>query len=137
MTRLGKVFGLLAVVLLVGWLVAADEKKAGDDKTDSAPRAKGTLPQGWKSLGLTDAQKATIYTIQANYRGKIEDLEQKIRDLRAQERAEELKVLTDAQKARLKEIAEEKVSGDVSKKDAASTNDSKKDDSKKDDSKKP
>jgi hypothetical protein len=125
--------GLLAVVLLVGWLVAADEKKATDDKTSTGAAAKGQLPQGWKSLGLTDSQKATIYTIQGNYRGRIEELEQKIRDLKSQERAEELKVLTDAQKARLKEIAEEKI-GDVKtpaapdpiKKDGAGTDNSKK-----------
>ena len=128
MTRTRNLFGLLAVLLLVGWLVAADDKKTTDDKTDTGGHAKGQLPPGWKGLGLTDAQKASIYTIQSNYRGKIEELEQKIHDLKAQERAEELKVLTDAQKARLKEIAEEKATGDVTKKD---------DTTKKDDSKKP
>ena len=142
MTRVRNLFGLLAVLVLVGLLVAADEKKATDDKTDTTPRPKGQLPQGWKSIGLTDAQKTQIYTIQSNYRSKIDELEQKIRDLRQQERAEELKVLTDAQRARLKEIVEEKVSGDVSKKDAPTTDTPKKDATttdtpKKDDSKKP
>ena len=141
MTRVRNLFGLLAVLVLVGWLVAADEKKATDDKTDTSSHPKGQLPQGWKSIGLTDAQKTQIYTIQSNYRSKIDELEQKIRELRQQERAEELKVLTDAQRARLKEIVEEKVTGDVSKKDT--TTDAPKKDAtttdvpKKDDSKKP
>jgi hypothetical protein len=125
MMRTRNLVGLLAALLLVGWLVAADEKKTTEDKTSTGAPAKGQLPQGWKSLGLTDTQKATIYTIQSNYRGKIEELEQKIRDLKAQERAEELKVLTDAQKARLKEIAEEKI-GDVPKKDDSPKDDAKK-----------
>jgi Spy/CpxP family protein refolding chaperone len=134
MTRIRNLFALLAILVLVGWLAAADDKKA-DDKTDTAPRAKGTLPQGWKGLGLTDSQKSQIYTIQSNYRGKIEELEQKIRELRQQERAEALKVLTDAQKARLKEIGEEKFATDVPKKDDskkdAATSDPKKDEVKK------
>jgi Spy/CpxP family protein refolding chaperone len=126
MTRMRNLVGLLAVLLLVGWLVAADEKKATDDKTNTGAPAKGQLPQGWKGLGLTDSQKSQIYTIQTNYRGRIEELEQKIRDLKAQERSEELKVLTDAQKARLKEIVEEKVSGDTPKKDDSPKDDTKK-----------
>jgi hypothetical protein len=131
MIRVRNLCGPLAVLVLVGWLVAADEKKATDDKTDTSSHPKGQLPPGWKSIGLTDSQKAQLYTIQGNYRSKIDDLEQKIRELRQQERAEELKVLTDAQKARLKEIVEEKVTGDVSKKDATTTDASKKDDAKK------
>ena len=131
MNRIRNLFGLLAVLCLVGWLVAADDKKAGDAKTDSTQRARGHLPQGWKQLGLTDEQKEHIYKVQADYQGKIEELEQKIRELRQQEWADEVKVLTDVQRARLKEIAEEKVSGDASKKDATTTDTTKKDDSKK------
>ena len=142
MTRVRNLCGLLAILALVGWLVAADEKKATDDKTDTSSHPKGQLPPGWKSIGLTDSQKAQIYTIQSNYRSKIDELEQKIRELRQQQRAEELKVLTDGQRARLKEIAEEKVTGDVPKKDTATTDAPKKDATttdapKKDDSKKP
>ena len=115
---------LVGVALVAGALVAGDTPKA-DDKT---PAPKGQLPAGWKKLGLTDEQTKAIYKIQGDYRPKIEELEQKIKDLRAEELVKEVAVLTDAQKARLKEIAEEKIPLDPPKKD-----DPKKDDPKKDD----
>jgi Spy/CpxP family protein refolding chaperone len=132
--------GLLTVLFLVGWLVAADDKKPTDepkDTTTSTSKAKGQLPQGWKKLGLTDSQVQDIYKIHSKYRTKIDELEQQIRELRQLERTEEYKVLTDAQKARLKELGEEKFTGEVSKKDDTKKDDSKKDESKKDEPKKP
>jgi hypothetical protein len=134
MARVRNLCGLLAVLVLVGWLVAADDPKKPDEPKDVTPpaKAKGKLPTGWKKLGLTDAQAQDVYKISAKYQARIEDLEQQVRELRQQQRAEEYRVLTDAQKARLKEIGEEKFSGDVTKKA-----DPKKDEPKKDDTKKP
>ena len=40
----------------------------------------------------------------ATYKAKIDDLEQKIKDLKAEEKLEREKVLTDDQKARLKQL---------------------------------
>jgi Spy/CpxP family protein refolding chaperone len=95
----------------------------GDDtKKDPAPppKAKGTLPAGWRQLGLTDQQKDKIYKIEAEYRGKIDVLEQKIKELRKEQRDELVKVLTDAQKARLKEIREARDGKDTEPKKAES-----------------
>jgi hypothetical protein len=131
MTRLRNACGLLAVLFLVGWLVAADDKKAGDEPKAPAPRAKGQLPPGFKKLGLSDGQVQKVYLIQAAYKAKVDELDQKIRELKHQQRVEEYQVLTDAQKARLKELGEEKYFGDVKKVEV------KKDDPKKDDPKKP
>jgi Spy/CpxP family protein refolding chaperone len=135
MNRVRNLFGLLAVLVLAGWLAADDTKKAEEPK-DTPAKTKGTLPPGWKKLGLTDAQIQDIYKVHTKYRTKIDELEQQVRELRQQERTEEYKLLTDAQKARLKELGEEKFTGDVAKKDDPKKDDPKKDDTKKDDTKK-
>ena len=75
-----------------------------------APTPKGHLLPGWKQLGLTDEQRTKLYAVEAKYGEQIADLERQVKELKTKQRAEELAVLTDAQKARLKELAEEKVS---------------------------
>lgn len=77
---------------------------------------RGTLPPGWSKLGLTDAQATEVRRIRADTKHKADALEQQLRDLRAAERKQLLAVLSDAQKARLKEIAQEKA-GEVPAKD--------------------
>ena len=57
---------------------------------------------------MTDEQKTKVYKVQTDYSNKIADLQKQIKDLRAQEQQDLLKVLTDAQKLRLKEIQAEK-----------------------------
>jgi Spy/CpxP family protein refolding chaperone len=73
---------------------------------DTRAKAKGQLPANWKKLGLTEIQRDKIYSIQADFRPKIKALEVQLKNLRQEERREMEKVLTDAQKARLKEIVE-------------------------------
>jgi hypothetical protein len=95
--------GLLVLGLFAGsWVVAADK-----DTT----KAKGTLPAKWSKLGLSDEQKEKIYTSQAKYRAQIDELRAQIRKLQKQELGELEAVLTDAQKARLREILVEKAPG--------------------------
>jgi hypothetical protein len=67
-------------------------------------------------LGLSEEQKQKVYTTRADYRAKIGALEQQIDKLKAQEQAELLKILTDAQKARLREILVGKVPPEPEKK---------------------
>jgi Spy/CpxP family protein refolding chaperone len=98
--RLALCLGLLVVLFMSGGFLVGDDKKP-DDKD---PKAKGTLPTNWKKLGLDDSQIQKIYKIETNYRTKIDVLKQQIEDLRAEEKVEMEKVLTDAQKARLKEL---------------------------------
>ncbi len=88
-------------VLVVGGLALAQE----------GGKAKGTLPQHWSKLGLTDKQKQEVYSIQTEFRTKIEDLQRQIEKLRKEEQAALGKVLDDKQKARLREILIEKVPG--------------------------
>jgi hypothetical protein len=132
MTR-ARLMGLVALALATGWLMAADEPKK--DPAPAAPAAKGNLPPGWKKLGLSDDQAAKIKQISGDYRAKIDALEQQVKQLKEQELAEEVKVLTDAQKARLKEIAEEKIPGEFKKIQPSLNPDPNKDDPKKDDKK--
>jgi hypothetical protein len=95
----------IAVILLgSSWLMADDPKTTG--------KAKGSLPANWGKLGLSDDQKKQVYSIEGEYRTKIEELQMKIDDLKKKQKAELTKVLTVAQKARLKEILASKA-GDV------------------------
>jgi Spy/CpxP family protein refolding chaperone len=135
MLRASGLLGVLAMLLLVSWLMAADSK-TDTDKKDPDPKAKGTLRPNWKKLGLTDDQTQKIYKVQSDYRAKIDVLEQQIKDLRQQELTDQVKVLTEAQKARLKELGEFKDPTDPAKTDPAKTDPDKKDDVKKDDTKK-
>jgi hypothetical protein len=102
MTRHAVLGGLLVFALVVGAGWSQDPKKPADDKKDPTP--KGTLPANWKKLGLTDDQVKKVYKIQSDYRTKIDTLQQQISDLKQKEKTDMEGVLTDAQKARLKEL---------------------------------
>ncbi len=100
--------GVLAVALFGGGMLFGDDPKA---------KGQGKLPANWAKLGLSDDQKRQVYTIQAEYKSKIDDLQSQIDQLRRKERSEINRVLTDAQRARLREIIAEKAgAGDDSKK---------------------
>jgi hypothetical protein len=93
---------LAAVLLAGGWLLG--QTKPADDSTPTPTKLRGVLPPNFKKLGLTDEQTRHIYRIRGTYGAKIDVLVQQIRDLRAEEMGEIEKILTDAQKARLKEL---------------------------------
>jgi len=86
---------VLTVALIGGGMLFGDDPK---------PRGQGRLPANWSKLGLSDDQKRQIYSIEADYKTRIDDLQAQIDQLRKKERSEMNKVLTSAQKARLKEI---------------------------------
>jgi Spy/CpxP family protein refolding chaperone len=88
-----------------------DPAKTDPAKPTTTVRARGTLPQNWKQLGLTDEQKQKVYQIQTEFREKIDVLQKQVSDLRTAERKELDTVLTDPQRARLKEIVGGKVPG--------------------------
>lgn len=109
MTRFRLVLGVLAVAfVLAGWSLGDDKKTTTADDKKEPPRLKGQLPANWKKLGLTDEQTQKVYKIQGEYDAKIDALEAQIRKLKQDEKGDLMKVLTDAQKARLKEINEGK-----------------------------
>jgi hypothetical protein len=113
MTRIGAMLSVMAIVLMAGgWLMGDDAKK-----DQPPPRVRGSLPPNFSKLGLTDAQKQEVYALQGEYGAKIAALQKEISDLRKKERAAIEKVLTDAQKARLREIVAEKAPKDDKKPD--------------------
>ncbi len=96
MRRLRGAICLLALALLVsGGLHAQDKKDA---------KIKGVRPANWAKLGLTDEQKQKVYQAQAEHKEKIAELQKQIDDLKAKEKADLEKLLTDEQKKRFKDI---------------------------------
>ena len=105
MSRRIALTALFAVALLgSGWLMADDAKISS--------KGKGSLPANWGKLGLSDDQKKQIYSIIGEYRAKIDALQVQIDDMKRKEKADLTKVLTPAQKARLKEILASKAGAD-------------------------
>jgi hypothetical protein len=100
MERLTKLMGLgiLGLTLIVGAGISGDAKK---DKDKEPTKGKTpNLPAGLsKTVKLSKDQIAKIHSIQIEYRDKIDELDKKIKELKAQEKAEWIKVLTDDQRA--------------------------------------
>jgi len=93
---------LLGLALAVSGVASQD--KTDKDKGDPKPpdtKKKGQLPQGWKNLNLSKDQVQKIYDVQGDYKSKIKKLENDIKELRAKEHLDMVKVLTDSQKAEL------------------------------------
>jgi hypothetical protein len=103
----------LVVVLvagLAGLALAQDTKKPDAPKTETPPvRVQRALPANWNKLGLTSDQKDAIYKAQAEYGAKIAALRKQIAELQKEQRTAMEKVLTEAQKTRLRELATEKL----------------------------
>jgi hypothetical protein len=114
MFRTRVLVGLIVAAFMCSAFVSGDEPPKKDPPP---PKVKGTLPQGWSKLGLTDQQKQDVYRTEAEYRAKIDVLEAQIKDLRKQRNAALQKILTEGQKTRLKEILAEKAGGETSSKD--------------------
>ena len=63
-----------------------------------------------------EAQKQKVFATRAEYQTKIDELKKQIRDLEMKQREDLQKILTEAQKARLREVLAER-SGTPSKDD--------------------
>src|SRR3954469_20784253 len=116
MSKLRVVFlGAAMFLLSTPWPAGQDKKDSDKDPAKSgepAAKAKGQLPTYWKQLGLSDDQKKKVYEVQTSFRARLEALDKQVKELRDQERKELEKVLTDAQKARLREIITSKSPAD-------------------------
>lgn len=78
--------------------VKADAKaKAGKRASDPSRR----VPNYFGQLGLTEAQRESIYKVQAKHQPRIDALEKQVADLRAESLRECEAVLTPAQKKAL------------------------------------
>ena len=82
--------------------------KDGKDVKEPTGKAKGQLPTYWGQLGLTDAQKQSIYKVNGKYNEDIDKLEAQIKELKAKMSEERTKILTVEQKKRLEEIIKTK-----------------------------
>jgi Spy/CpxP family protein refolding chaperone len=118
-----RAFLFAAPALAVGAAVARADDPKPADKDAPAPKGKGQLPPGWKKLGLTDEQLRKVYAVETKYRGQIDELTAKIAELKKQQRAELLALLTPAQRERLKEVAEARAGVDEPKKEPAPSKD--------------
>jgi len=94
-------FPVLILALLAGVVYFASGPSLAQK---DGPAPKGFLPANWKKIGLSDDQVKTIYKIQAGYDTKIDALKAQIDALKKEEKTELEKVLTPAQKEKLKEI---------------------------------
>lgn len=81
-----------------------EKSKSGSSSKEKESKARGVLPQHFRQLGLSDEQRQTIYKIQNDYSDKIDDLQKKIDDMKAERNSKYLKSLTKAQRDRLEEI---------------------------------
>ncbi len=102
-----------AIILFMALLTTTST--IGQDKKDPETKAKGVLPKFYKSLGLTDDQKQTIYKVQTSYNAKIDALQKQVKDLRAEEAAAIEKTLTKSQMDRLLELKTESLKLDKDK----------------------
>lgn len=95
---------LLAPLFVAGFLwsdvLMGEAQKA--EKTPSSKRAQ--LPPYYKGLGLTAKQRNEVLEIRRKYAAEIQELQQKIDELRDREKVDCASVLTAKQKARLKQI---------------------------------
>ncbi len=109
MKRACTLIGVVAIVFVASGLLFGDDK---DAKKDLKTVKQGSLPANYSKLGLNDEQKKKIKDIQGEYGSKIQELQDQIRELRKKERLAVEEVLTDTQKARLRELLLEKAPPD-------------------------
>jgi len=105
------VAGALALAFFLGTATSAvaqdkEKSKSGSSSTtkEKESKVRGVLPAHYKQLALSEEQRQTIYKIQNEYSDKIDDLQKKMDDMRAERNAKYLKALTKAQRDRLEEI---------------------------------
>lgn len=112
MRSAGKLF-VLALILCGPTALYAQDKagskssgsKSSSGKTETKEtRVRGVLPQYYGKISLSDEQKQRIYKIQNEYSDRIDELEKKIEDLKAERNSKYMKELTKAQKERLDEL---------------------------------
>jgi hypothetical protein len=84
-------FVLFAFLLVLSALVAQEQP---------------TLPMHFKKLALTKDQEDKILKVRGEYDAKFAALRKQLQELEVQEKAAVEKLLTDAQKAKLKELRE-------------------------------
>jgi Spy/CpxP family protein refolding chaperone len=116
---------LLAAIALPS-LISAQSKSESDQpgaaSQDESSRPRGRLPNHFGKLGISDEQRTRIYAIQADYDGRIDALLAQIEELVADRDNDIDAVLTEGQRARLRELrAEARTKRDAAAEAGAST----------------
>jgi hypothetical protein len=99
MLRLRMIVPLCVVGMLCTGFLLGEDKKAEEPIV-----VRVQLPRYYKQLLLSDQQKNTVYKVRSKYAAEIKKLNEQIAALREKETVDLEKVLTPAQKARLKEL---------------------------------
>jgi hypothetical protein len=77
---------------------------SGDEPKPSSAPAPAPLPRHYKKLGLDAAQVEKVRKTRADYEVKIDELKKQLQALQGEENSQLEKLLTDAQRRRLKEL---------------------------------
>ena len=88
-----------------------EPKKEADPVVVKAAIKGQQLPFYWAQIGLGDAQRKEIYSVQAKYDVQIAELEAKINALKEEMAKERMNLLSESQKKKLEEIVRRKVNG--------------------------
>ena len=91
-------FSAMLGMCMLGVALAVSTGAGGGEKKE---KAKGQLPQGWKALGLSAEQTEKIHKIYADHKTEIDKLTAQLNDLKAKQKSEQVKILTEAQKEQL------------------------------------
>ncbi|MCG6154281.1 Spy/CpxP family protein refolding chaperone [Rubinisphaera margarita] len=94
----------LAACLLASTAISQTMPARPDEGTR---RSGNRLPNHYGKLGLSDEQREKIYSIQSDYRSKIQSLLQELEDLRDEQSLQIQSVLTETQRVELNKHLEE------------------------------
>jgi len=95
--------GIVLVAFVACGIIWAQEAPKPTAKA-AAEKVTGRLPNNYAKLGISEAQRKSIYGIQAKYNDQIDALMKQIEDLRSKRDAEVEGVLTPEQKEKLKAL---------------------------------
>jgi hypothetical protein len=95
---------LAGVACLAALVLLSSTTGLQSQEKKEAPKGR-QLPPNWTKLDLTPAQKEEVYKLNADYRAKIEKLNDEIKALNAELAKKRTAVLTADQKKKLAEIA--------------------------------
>jgi hypothetical protein len=95
---------LAGCTLLATLVLLSSDGVLSQDKKDKNPgKIKGQLPPGWGDLGLSAAQKENVYKLNAEYKEKVDKLEDEVKKVRAELVKKRLTLLTDDQRKKLRD----------------------------------
>ena len=100
------VTGTMAIFACCALIGLAQEGTKPAAKPAQAEQEKGRLPANYGKLGLTEAQKNSIYEVQKKYKSQLDDLEKQLDALKSKRDGEIEMVLSDAQRKILKDLVD-------------------------------